>query len=301
VPAIEITALTKRFGGVVAVDDLSFTVRPGTVTGFLGPNGAGKTTTLRVLLGLVRATAGTATIDGRCYVELTEPARKVGAVVEQGGFHPGRTGDDHLRALALATGLPRQRAEEVLELVGLTEAAGRRVKGYSLGMRQRLSLGAALLGDPQVLVLDEPANGLDPEGVRWLRRLLRARADDGGTVLVSSHGLAEIAQLADEAIVIAKGRLRAHAAVGELVGDSGQVVVTTPDAAVLAAVLRRRGMTVEGQDGDELIVAGETPAAVGAAAAEERIAVHGLALRQASLEEAFFALTADGDRPGEQS
>jgi ABC-2 type transport system ATP-binding protein len=301
-PPIEIAALTKRFGGTAAVDDLSFTVRPGTVTGFLGPNGAGKTTTLRVLLGLVHATAGTATIGGRCYADLPDPSGTVGAVVEQGGLHPGRSGRDHLRALALATGRPPQRTEEVLELVGLTDAAGRRVKGYSLGMRQRLSLAAALLGDPEVLVLDEPANGLDPEGVRWLRRLLRARADSGGTVLVSSHGLAEIAQLADEAVVIAKGRLRAHSPIAELVGgDDGHVVVRTPAAAALADALRRRGMAVEAEDGEELVVAGASAAAVGAAAAEEGIAVHGLAARQPSLEEAFFALTADGDRLGEAS
>jgi len=292
---IEVAGLTKRFGSVAAVDDLSFTVPAGTVTGFLGPNGAGKTTTLRVLLGLVHATAGKATIGGQCYADLHDPTATAGAVVEQAGFHPGRSGRNHLRALALATGRPAGRVEEVLDLVGLTGAAGRRVKGYSLGMRQRLSLACALLGDPEVLILDEPANGLDPEGIRWLRRLLRAHADRGGTVLVSSHGLAEIAQLADDAVVIARGRLRAHAPIAELVGGDGHVVVHTPTAAALADALRRRGMAVEAVDGDELVVAGASAALVGAAAAEEGIAVHGLAARQPNLEDAFFALTADDD------
>ena len=205
---IGIEGLTKRFGDVVAVDDLSFEVEQGTVVGFLGPNGAGKTTTLRMLLGLVQPTSGTALIDGNPYRELPHPRHTVGAVLEATGFHPGRTGRDTLRILAATTGVAASRVDEVLDQVGLADAAGRRVGGYSLGMRQRLGLAAALLGDPSVLILDEPANGLDPEGMAWLRGLLRDRADAGCTVLISSHVLSEIAQLADHAVIIHQGRLR---------------------------------------------------------------------------------------------
>jgi len=205
--SIAIHGLTKRFGDVVAVDDLSFAVEEGTVTGFLGPNGAGKTTTLRMLLGLVAPTSGTATIAGKAYRDLEAPFRHVGAVLEATGFHPGRRARDHLRVLSTAAGIPVARVDVVLEQVGLADAAGRRVKGFSLGMRQRLGLAAALLGDPEVLILDEPANGLDPEGVHWLRRFLRSYAADGRTVLVSSHLLAEVAQTVDEVVIIAGGRL----------------------------------------------------------------------------------------------
>ncbi|HEY4726480.1 MAG TPA: ATP-binding cassette domain-containing protein, partial [Actinomycetota bacterium] len=205
--AITIQGLTKRFGPVTAVDDLSFEVDQGTVVGFLGPNGAGKTTTLRTLLGLVTPTTGTARIDGRPYRELTDPIRHVGAVLEASSFHPGRSARNHLRVVATAAGLPLDRADAVLEQVGLTGAARRRVGGFSLGMRQRLGLATALLGDPQVLILDEPANGLDPEGVHWLRGLLRQLADQGRTVLVSSHVLAEVAQTVDQVVIIARGRL----------------------------------------------------------------------------------------------
>ena len=208
--AISVQGLSKRFGDVLAVDHLSFDVDPGTVTGFLGPNGAGKTTTLRMLLGLAAPTSGTATIGGRPYRELADPTRRVGAVLEAGGFHPGRSARDHLRVLATAAGLPARRVQDVLEQTGLAAAGRRRVGGFSLGMRQRLGLAAALLGDPEVLVLDEPANGLDPEGVHWLRGLVRGLADQGRTVLVSSHLLAEVAQTVDRVVIVDRGRLVAH-------------------------------------------------------------------------------------------
>ncbi len=215
-PPAEIAGLTKRYGDVTAVDDISFTLQPGTVTGFLGPNGAGKSTTLRLLLGLARPTAGTALITGRRYCDLDQPARTVGAVLESDDFHPGRSGRDHLRVLATASRTADARVDEVLAVVGLTTAAERRVKTYSLGMRQRLGLAGALLGRPRLLALDEPANGLDPAGVRWLRGVLRSFAADGGTVLVASHQLAEIAQTADRVLVIDGGRILADAPLAEL-------------------------------------------------------------------------------------
>jgi ABC-2 type transport system ATP-binding protein len=213
---VRVSWLTKRFGEVAAVADLSFSTEPGTVTGFLGPNGAGKTTTLRVLLGLAEPTSGEALVFGRPYRELEHPARRVGAVLESNDFHPSRSGRDHLRVLALAGDIPDQRVDEVLELVELAPAAARRVKTYSLGMRQRLGLAAALLGDPELLVLDEPANGLDPAGVHWLRVLLRRFAEDGGTVLVSSHLLAEVSQTVDQVLIIDRGRLVASTRLDEL-------------------------------------------------------------------------------------
>jgi ABC-2 type transport system ATP-binding protein len=213
---IAVERLTKRYGATTAVDDLSFTVPAGSVTGFIGPNGAGKSTTLRALLGLTRPTAGRATFDGVPYADLADPARTVGAVLENDPFHPGRSGRDHLRVLAAAAGVAPARVDEVLGLVGLADAARRRAGGYSLGMRRRLALAAALLGDPGVLLLDEPANGLDPWGMRWLRDLLRAHADRGATVLVSSHVLAEVALIADRVVVVDRGRLLAAGPVGEL-------------------------------------------------------------------------------------
>ena len=215
-PVVIATSLTKRFGDVVAVDELTFSLRPGTVTGFLGPNGAGKTTTLRLLLGLAEPTAGEVLVFGRRYRELDDPARRVGAVLESNDFHPGRSGRDHLRVLALAAEIPPSRVEEVLALVELDAAAERRVKTYSLGMRQRLGLAAALLGDPELLVLDEPANGLDPAGVHWLRRFLRQFAEQGRTVLVSSHILAEVAQTVDEVVILNRGRRVASGRLEEL-------------------------------------------------------------------------------------
>lgn len=220
---IEVSGLTKHYGHVAAVDQLSFTVERGVVTGFLGPNGAGKTTTLRMLLGLVVPDSGVATIGGRSYAALPTPSDRVGAVLDAAGFHPARSGRNHLRIYCTVNGYPASRADEVLELVGLTDAGGRRVRGYSLGMRQRLALATALLGDPEVLVLDEPANGLDPEGIVWLRRLLRELADAGRTVLVSSHQLSEVEQLADDVVIINKGRPVRQAALADLVGEGGKL------------------------------------------------------------------------------
>jgi ABC-2 type transport system ATP-binding protein len=215
-PVVIASSLTKRFGDVVAVDELTFSLEPGTVTGFLGPNGAGKTTTLRLLLGLAEPTGGEALVFGRRYRELDDPARSVGAVLESNDFHPGRSGRDHLRALALAAEIPRSRVEEVLEMVELERVAGRRAKTYSLGMRQRLGLAGALLGDPELLILDEPANGLDPAGVHWLRRFLRGFVEQGRTVLVSSHILSEVAQTVDQIVIIDRGQLRAAGRLAEL-------------------------------------------------------------------------------------
>jgi ABC-2 type transport system ATP-binding protein len=223
---VSVSVLAKRFGELAAVQDLTFSIERGTVTGFLGPNGAGKTTTLRVLLGLAEPTAGTALVFGRPYRELDDPARRVGAVLESNDFHPGRSGRDHLRALAVAAEIPSSRVDEVLEIVELGSAGKRRVKTYSLGMRQRLGLAAALLGDPELLVLDEPANGLDPAGVHWLRTFLRAFAERGGTVLVSSHLLAEVAQTVDHVLIIDRGRLVANTRLDELAGR-GQTLEET--------------------------------------------------------------------------
>ena len=291
--AIEIHNLSKRYGSVQAVSDLSFTVRPGRVTGFLGANGAGKSTTLRMLLGLVRADAGTGSFGGRRYGELEHPSREVGAVLEDTSFHPGRSGRNHLRVLAAAGGLAAARVDEVLAEVGLEAAAGRRVKGYSLGMRQRLAIAAALLGDPPVLILDEPANGLDPPGIRWVRDFMRARAARGGSVLVSSHLLAEVAQSADDLVVIAHGQLRAAGSLEQVLGQSGAPAtrVRAADAERLANALRAGGALVErGSDG-ALVVHGLTPAEVGLLALEHGVALEELGAVARSLEDTFFALT----------
>jgi ABC-2 type transport system ATP-binding protein len=290
--AIETVGLTKRYGDVTAVDDLSFRVREGSVTGFLGPNGAGKTTTLRMVLGLARPTAGDATIEGRHYVELSEPARTVGANLEIAGAHPGRSGRDHLRALAAMAGLPRSRVEEVLRLVELEGAAGRRAGTYSLGMRQRLGLAATLLGDPRVLVLDEPANGLDPQGIRWLRDFLRGMAAEGRTVLVSSHVLAEVAQTVDDVVVIHRGRLVEQGPVVRLTAGAG-VLVRTPRPAELRAALEREGLHATEAVAGELVVETPDTARVGEIAFAAGIALHELSPRATSLEEAFLALTSD--------
>jgi len=300
---IRVDSLTKRFDEqTTAVDDLSFTVEPGKVTGFLGPNGAGKTTTLRVLLGLVAPTAGSATFDGRPYRELKRPLETAGAVLERSGFHPGRSGRDHLRVLARAAGFARSRVDELLAFVGLSDAADRRVGGYSLGMRQRLALAAALLGDPPALVLDEPANGLDPQAVRWLRDFLRAQADSGRTVLVSSHALAEVAQTVDEVVVIDRGRLIAHTPLAELTRRTGASVrVRSPEAERLAGLLRERGHRLDGTGDDQLVVLDSSPEAVGAIAAEHGIAVHELSTAAPTLEDVFLELTGSppsGSRPG---
>ena len=291
---IEIRGLGKRFGAVEAVRDLSFDVEAGRVTGFLGPNGAGKSTTLRALLGLIHPSAGTATFEGRRYEELERPSAEVGAVLEDASFHPGRTGRNHLRVLAAAGGHPDGRVAEVLDTVGLADAADRRVKGYSMGMRQRLAIAAALLGDPRVLILDEPTNGLDPPGIAWMRGLVRQQADAGRAVLVSSHLLAEVAQSVDDVVVIARGELRGRGALQEVLGAGEEAVteVRAQDPGRMQQVLQARGFWGETQ-GDVLLVRGATPEQVGIIAHEEGLVLYGLAPRARSLESAFFALTAD--------
>jgi ABC-2 type transport system ATP-binding protein len=290
---IEAENLTKRFGDVDAVDGLSFALQEGTVTGFLGPNGAGKTTTLRMLVGLVKPTSGRATIQGKPYVELSRPVREVGAVLEASGFHAGRRAFDHLRVVAAAAGLAPGRAREVLELVGLTEAADRRVKGFSLGMRQRLALAVALLGDPRVLILDEPANGLDPEGIQWLRRFLRERADEGCTVVISSHVLAEVAQTVDDVLIIARGRLVTHAPLSGLTRRATRLIrVRTPQAEALRDVLAAGGHTAELHGPDVVVAFDTTTEAVGLAAAGRGIVIYEMTAEHASLEDTFFQLTA---------
>jgi ABC-2 type transport system ATP-binding protein len=293
---LEVRSLTKRFGSVLAVDDLSFSATPGQILGFLGPNGAGKTTTLRTMLGLTLPTSGAATVEGRPYRELEDPVSVVGAVLEGPQFHPGRTGRNHLRVLASAAGLPVTRVDEVLQLVELDSAGGRRVKGYSLGMRQRLSLAGALLGDPQALVLDEPANGLDPQGIRWLRDFLRARAGEGRTVLISSHVLAEVAQTVDEVVVISRGRLAAQGTLQELTGSASVTVwVRSPEAERLRAVLAEKDVGAEhsGPDPSWLAVQGTSLETVGSTALEHRIAIFELYRQSQSLEDVFLKLTGE--------
>jgi ABC-2 type transport system ATP-binding protein len=289
---ITIQGLTKRFGDVVAVDDLSFEVNHGTVVGFLGPNGAGKTTTLRTLLGLVTPTAGTARIDGRPYRELADPVHHVGAVLEAASFHPGRSARNHLRVVATAAGLPPNRADAVLDQVGLTDAARRRVGGFSLGMRQRLGLATALLGDPQVLILDEPANGLDPQGVHWLRGLLRQLADQGRTVLVSSHVLAEVAQTVDQVVIIARGRLVTQSTLAALTARTDQLVrVRTPQAETLRALLAAQGIHADPDGADQLLAAGTTTEAVGKTAAAAGVVIYEMGAERSNLEDVFLQLT----------
>src|SRR6266508_4367912 len=265
---ITVEGLTKRFGDVVAVDDLSFEVDQGTVVGFLGPNGAGKTTTLRMLLGLVIPTAGTARFQGRPYRELAAPLRHVGAVLEASSFHPGRTARNHLRVVTAAAGLPRTRADEVLSQVGLDQAADRRVGGFSLGMRQRLALATALLGDPEILVLDEPANGLDPEGIHWLRGFLRNFADQGRTVLVSSHVLAEVAQTVDQV-----------------------VRVRTPQAQALRPLLIAQGIQADLAGPDQIVAVDTTTETIGRAAVAAGIVIYEMGTERSNLEEVFLQLT----------
>jgi ABC-2 type transport system ATP-binding protein len=297
--AISVQGLTKRFGDVLAVDQLDFQVDQGTVAGFLGPNGAGKTTTLRMLLGLVAPTAGRATIAGRPYRELPDPARRVGAVLEASGFHPGRSARDHLRVLATAAGLEARRVDQVLEQTGLAAAGRRRVGGFSLGMRQRLGLAAALLGDPEVLVLDEPANGLDPEGVHWLRGLLRGLADEGRTVLVSSHVLAEIAQTVDQVVIVDRGRLVTQSTLADLTARADRTVrVRTPQPEALRDLLVARGATVTLDGPDQLVVGDATTEQVGRAAAAGGVVLHEMRFERSNLEEVFLELTGrKGDRP----
>ena len=289
---IEVRGLTKRFGEVLAVDQLSFAVERGTVTGFLGPYGAGKTTTLRMLLGLVAPSNGTAVINGRPYRELPEPRHVVGAVLEAANPYPGRSAVNHLRIEALAGNAPRARVEEVLDMVDLTEAAGRRVGQYSLGMRQRLGLATALLGDPEILILDEPANGLDPEGVHWLRRLLRRLAGEGRTVLVSSHILAEVAQTVDSVVIMNHGRLVTKARLDELTERATQVIrVRTPGAAQLAALLAENGASARLAGPDRLEVTGAPGELIGTLAAGAAIPIYETTAEAADLEDVFLQLT----------
>ena len=286
---LEVEHVTKRYGDHVVVDDLSFRVPPGRVTGFLGPNGSGKSTTLKILLDLARADRGRTSIGGHRYRDLPDPARTVGAVIESDAFHPGRSGRNHLRILADATGIRQARVDEILEQVGLADAADRRAGAYSLGMRQRLGLAAALMAEPPVLILDEPGNGLDPQGIRALRDLLRAHAGRGGTVFVSSHLLAEVEHLADDVIVINQGRLVAHGSLAEL--QQSASFVRTADPIRLAAVLRRSGATTQIRDPDGLVVRGLPIDDIGERAFTNGIALHELSPHAGSLEELFLDWT----------
>jgi ABC-2 type transport system ATP-binding protein len=290
--SITVEALTKRYGDVTAVDDLSLTVRPGAVTGFLGPNGAGKTTALSAIVGLIRPSSGRVTIDDVPVGSVPPDARKLGVHIESSGAHPGRSARDHLRSLAVLAGLPRRRVDEVLAIVGLEGAAGRRVGKYSTGMRQRLGLAAALLGDPEILVLDEPLNGLDPQGIRWLRTFLRERAAGGGTVLLSSHVLSEAAQTVDDVVVIHRGRLVRQGSIEELRQlGAGGVFVSSPTRERLAMAVGRAGGVVEFEGRDGLVVHGMTAGDVGELAHGERVLLRELSPRAGSLEEVFFSLT----------
>jgi ABC-2 type transport system ATP-binding protein len=291
--AIQFEGLSKRFGSVQAVSDLTFSVQAGRVTGFLGPNGAGKSTTLRMLLGLIHPNAGTATFGGATYERLPHPSSHVGAVLEEASFHPGRSGRNHLRVLAAAGSHPESRVPEVLEQVDLSGAADRRVKGYSMGMRQRLAIAAALLGDPEVLILDEPSNGLDPPGIRWMRGLLRSEAARGRAVLVSSHLLSEVAQSVDDVVVISHGVLRGSGPLESVLGGADGPVtrVRAPDADRLAELLRRQSHLVEADGPGSLLVRGVAPEVVGEVAAEHRVALSELVAVSRSLEDAFFELT----------
>jgi len=290
---LNVDHLTKRYGSVTAVDGLSFEVGPGRVTGFLGPNGAGKTTTLRMLLGLTAPTSGTATINGVRYRDLPNPARTVGAALEADTFQPGRSAIEHLRILAIAAGIGRHRPAQVLDLVGLAEAARRRVGGFSLGMRQRLTLATTLLGDPGVLILDEPLNGLDPDGIRWMRDLLRQLAGEGRTVLVSSHLLAEAAQTVDDVVVINRGRLAAEGPVAELTAATNTTRIRTPDTELLMSVLARQQITARLVAPGTIEVRGADPDQVARIAAGAGVVVLELTRHTEDLEELFFDLTSD--------
>jgi ABC-2 type transport system ATP-binding protein len=290
---IKIDQLTKRYGAVTAVDGLSFEVGPGRVTGFLGPNGAGKTTTLRMLLGLATPDSGTATIDEVRYRDLPAPAHTVGAALDNDCFHPSRSAIEHLRIMATAAGIPRSRAAQVLATVGLAEAGHRKVGGFSLGMRQRLTLAAALLGDPGVLIMDEPLNGLDPDGIRWMRDLLRQLAGEGRTVLVSSHLLAEAAQTVDDVVVITRGRLAAQGPVAELAAATSTTRIRTPGTARLIGALDRQGIGARLIEADTVEVRGADPDRIARTAAAAGVTVLELSRHTDNLEELFFDLTRD--------
>jgi ABC-2 type transport system ATP-binding protein len=292
---IEARGLTKRFGDKLAVDQLSFTVEPGRITGFLGPNGAGKTTTMRLILGLDRPTRGSVTVHGKEFSHLAYPMHEVGALLDAKAVHGGRSAYNHLLCLAQTNGLPRRRVGEVLELVGLTEVARKRSKGFSLGMGQRLGIAAALLGDPAILMFDEPVNGLDPEGILWIRTLMKTLAAEGRTIFVSSHLMSEMENTADHLLVIGRGRLIADCSVAEFIERNSvqSVRVRTPEPEILVkAILEAGGMTMPGADG-AIVVQGLAVEQIGDLAFERRIRLHELAPAQASLEEAFMELTAD--------
>lgn len=294
---IEVQGLSKSYGQTLAVDDLSFGVRPGVVTGFLGPNGAGKTTSMRMILGLDRPTAGRALIGGRPYAELADPLRQVGALLDAHAVHGGRTARGHLRWLAHSNGLPDSRVDAVLAQVGLAEVARKRIKGFSLGMRQRLGVAGALLGDPPVLLLDEPVNGLDPEGIRWIRTLLRGLAAEGRAVLVSSHLMTEMALTADHLVVIGRGRLLADASTAEFIDRHGRtrVRVRAVDPDKLTALLRGpgSGLTAEPAENGAWEVTGAEPERIAALAAANGVVLYEIAVQRDSLEEAFMRMTAD--------
>jgi ABC-2 type transport system ATP-binding protein len=292
---IEARGLTKRYGTTVAVDDLSFEVRPGQVTGFLGPNGSGKSTTMRMIMGLDHPSAGSVTVNGRRYGDLPRPLREVGALLEAKAIHPGRSAYNHLWCLAQTNGIPRSRVDAVLELVGLADVARRRAGAFSLGMGQRLGMAAALLGDPGVLLFDEPVNGLDPEGIRWVRNLLKGLAAEGRTVFVSSHLMSEMALTADHLVVIGRGRLIADLPVQEFIAQSSRQYVRarSPEPARLAELLRSAGATVVAETDGSLTVTGLAMADVGEVAARNQVVLHELSPQAGSLEDAFMELTND--------
>jgi len=291
---IELQGLTKRYGTKTVVDDLTFTVQPGVVTGFLGPNGAGKSTTMRMLVGLETPDEGSATVNGRPYVAHSAPAQEIGVLLDAGARHPGRSARDHLIGLAATHRIPTRRVDEVLEMVGLTEVATKRAGGFSLGMGQRLGIAGALLGDPATVMLDEPVNGLDPEGIRWIRELLRGLAAEGRTVFLSSHLMTEMALTAEHLVVVGRGRLLGDMSVADLVAQSSTSVrVRSPQAPQLGAALSRHGVTVTTRSDGALEVTGLSTQQIGDCAAGAGLTVHELVLQQASLEEAYMELTAD--------
>jgi ABC-2 type transport system ATP-binding protein len=295
-PAITVDRLTKRYGDKAVVDDLSFSVPRGVVTGFLGPNGSGKTTTIRMIFGLVHPSSGRASVAGRPFADLAEPARHAGLLIDGAGAHPRRTARNHLRVVAAERAVAPARVDQVLDLVGLSGDADRKVKGYSLGMRQRLDLATALLAEPELLVLDEPANGLDPAGIRWLRDFLRSFAAGGGTVFVSSHQLAEISQLVDEVVVIDRGRLVTHTAVGQLT-SAGAVKVRAPRAEVLGRALAEAGARVRTVDGERLEVCDLPVERIGTIAASSGTVLYELTPSVSTLEDVFLQLTTTGGEP----
>ena len=298
-PAVAVEHLTKRYGATVAVDDLTFSIPQGTIAGFLGPNGAGKTTTFRMLVGLATPTSGTSTVLGRPYAKLEEPIQSGGAMLEVSGYHPARTARNHLLLLARTAGIPRARVEELLDLVELEEAADREVGGFSSGMRQRLGLAAALLGNPDLLLLDEPANGLDPKGIRWLRQFLGNLAhEQDKTVFVSSHVLAEVAQMVDEVVIIDRGRLITQGPIASVVAHMGRtVMVRSPDMGRLTSLLQQQETTMTHADTDRILVSGVEMEEIGRLAAAEGLVLYELSEQGVSLEETFLALTERGEQP----